>query len=34
VAVDGSGNVFVADFGNSAVKEILVAGAYTLKRVR
>jgi NHL repeat len=29
VAVDGSGNVFVADTGNSAVKEILAAGGYT-----
>jgi hypothetical protein len=29
VAVDGSGNVFVADFGNSAVKEVLAAGGYT-----
>jgi hypothetical protein len=29
VAVDGSGNVFVADIGNSAVKEILAAGGYT-----
>ena len=28
VAVDGSGNVFVADFGHNAVKEIL-APAYT-----
>jgi sugar lactone lactonase YvrE len=28
VAVDGTGNVFVADFGNNAVKEIL-AGGYT-----
>jgi DNA-binding beta-propeller fold protein YncE len=27
--VDGSGNVFVADFGNNAVKEILAAGGYT-----
>ena len=29
VAVDGSGNVFVADNANSAVKEILAAGGYT-----
>ena len=29
MAVDGSGNVFVADFGNGAVKEILAAGGYT-----
>jgi streptogramin lyase len=29
VAVDGSGNVFVADQGNNAVKEILTAGGYT-----
>jgi NHL repeat len=29
VAVDGSGNVFVADSNNGAVKEILVAGGYT-----
>ena len=29
VAVDGSGNVFVADFNNNAVKEILAAGGYT-----
>ncbi len=29
VAVDGSGNVFVADTGNSAVKEIVAAGGYT-----
>src|SRR6266702_1961428 len=29
VAVDGSGNVFVADTGNSAVKEILAASGYT-----
>jgi DNA-binding beta-propeller fold protein YncE len=28
VAVDGSGNVFVADTNNSAVKEILEAGGY------
>src|SRR2546430_13552636 len=28
VAVDGSGNVFVADYGNNAVKEILAAGGY------
>jgi hypothetical protein len=27
--VDGSGNVFVADYGNNAVKEILAAGGYT-----
>jgi len=30
VAVDGSGNVFVADRGNNAVKEILAAGGYTI----
>jgi DNA-binding beta-propeller fold protein YncE len=29
VAVDGSGNVFVADFNNNVVKEILAAGGYT-----
>ena len=29
VAVDGSGNVYVADFGNNAVKEIVAAGGYT-----
>ena len=29
VAVDASGNVFVADRGNNAVKEILAAGGYT-----
>ena len=29
MAVDGSGNVFVADTGNNAVKEILAAGGYT-----
>ena len=29
VAVDGSGNVFVADTGNNAVKEIVAAGGYT-----
>src|SRR6202040_2736993 len=29
VSVDGSGNVFVADYGNNAVKEILAAGGYT-----
>ncbi|MGC2211138.1 MAG: Ig-like domain repeat protein [Candidatus Korobacteraceae bacterium] len=29
VAVDRSGNVFVADTGNSAVKEILAVGGYT-----
>src|SRR6185437_7660188 len=29
VAVDGSGNVFVADTNNSAVKEILAEGGYT-----
>jgi DNA-binding beta-propeller fold protein YncE len=29
VAVDGSGNVFVADTYNNAVKEILAAGHYT-----
>jgi streptogramin lyase len=28
VAVDGSGNVFVADSGNNAVKEIVAAGGY------
>jgi sugar lactone lactonase YvrE len=28
MAVDGSGNVFVADYGNNAVKEILAAGGY------
>jgi DNA-binding beta-propeller fold protein YncE len=29
VGVDASGNVFVADYGNSAVKEILAASGYT-----
>src|SRR5258706_11821927 len=29
VAVDASGNIFVADVGNNAVKEILAAGGYT-----
>ncbi len=29
MAVGGSGNVFVADTGNNAVKEILAAGGYT-----
>src|SRR5260370_1193193 len=29
LAVDGSGNVFVGDSGNHAVKEILAAGGYT-----
>ncbi len=29
VAVDGSGNVFVTDSGNNAVKVILAAGGYT-----
>ena len=29
VAVDSTGNLFVADFGHSAVKEILAAGGYT-----
>lgn len=29
VAVDGSGNVFVADTNNNAVKEIVAAGGYT-----
>jgi DNA-binding beta-propeller fold protein YncE len=29
VAVDASGNVFVADNGNNAVKKILAAGGYT-----
>jgi DNA-binding beta-propeller fold protein YncE len=29
VAVDGSGNVFVADFNNSTVKEILAVSGYT-----
>jgi large repetitive protein len=29
VAVDGSGNVFVADSNNDAVKEIVAAGGYT-----
>ena len=28
VAVDGSGNVFVADYGDNAVKEIVAAGGY------
>ena len=30
VAVDGSGNVFVADYGHSAVQEIAAAGGYTI----
>ena len=29
MAVDGSGNVFVADWDNSAVYEIVAAGGYT-----
>jgi sugar lactone lactonase YvrE len=29
VAVDGSGNIFVADASNNAVKEVLAAGGYT-----
>jgi DNA-binding beta-propeller fold protein YncE len=29
IAVDGSGNVFVADYGASKVYEILAAGGYT-----
>ncbi|MEO7064301.1 MAG: hypothetical protein ABI082_11095, partial [Dokdonella sp.] len=29
VAVDSRGNVFVADTGNNAVKEILAVGGYT-----
>jgi DNA-binding beta-propeller fold protein YncE len=29
VAVDSAGNLFVADYGHSAVKEILAAGGYT-----
>src|SRR5258707_13379459 len=29
VAVDASGDIFVADYGNNAVKEILAAGGYT-----
>jgi hypothetical protein len=33
VAVDGSGNVFVADYYNQAVKEILAAGGYTTTRI-
>ena len=28
VAVDGSGNVFVADYANKTVKEILATGGY------
>lgn len=32
VAADGAGNVFVADTGNDAVKEILVSGAYAAVR--
>ena len=28
VAVDGSGNVFVADYGNNAVKEIVALGGF------
>ena len=31
VAVDGNGNIFVADTGNSSVKEILAAGGYTTR---
>jgi DNA-binding beta-propeller fold protein YncE len=35
VAVDSAGNLFVADQGNNAVKEILAAGGYmTVKRLR
>jgi len=30
LAVDGSGNVFVADFGNNAVREIPSSGGYTM----
>ena len=33
VAVDASGNVFVADTANNAVKEILAAGGYTTVKV-
>ncbi len=33
VAVDGYGNVFVADSGDNAVKEILAAGGYTTVRI-
>ncbi len=29
VALDGSGNIFVSDFGNDAVYEMLAAGGYT-----
>ncbi len=29
VAIDGAGNIFVADFGNDAVYEMLAAGGYT-----
>jgi sugar lactone lactonase YvrE len=32
VAVDGSGNIFVADTGNNAVKEILATGGYIAVR--
>ena len=28
VAVDASGNVFVADTGNGAIKEVVAAGGY------
>jgi streptogramin lyase len=33
LAVDASGNVFVADQGNNAVKEVLAAGGYTTVNV-
>jgi sugar lactone lactonase YvrE len=29
IAVDGSGNIFVGDYGHNAVKEILAVGGYT-----
>jgi sugar lactone lactonase YvrE len=32
VATDGAGNVFVADTGNNAVKEILASGSYSVVR--
>jgi hypothetical protein len=32
VAVDGSGNVFVADYGHNSVKELLAAGGYATMR--
>ncbi len=33
MAVDGNGNLFVADFSNAAVEEVLAAGGYTTVKV-